>query len=203
MLSPQQITANRRNSLQSTGPRTPQGKSASSRNALKTGIGSNAPLLPGESPDQFAALTAAWRNQYPNATPAELVQIDSLILHRWFLHRLTGIEDRLGARLEAQTQARNARQSLPVGHPARSRQLRDAATLNDQFHSLDLRRRKVLAACARAENELEKLRLVPCSRLTAPAQPEQNTAPQPSLGSVFRITSPAPDFEAGTDRRAA
>ena len=43
MPSPHQITARRRNSLKSTGPRPPHGKSASSRNALKTGIGSNAP----------------------------------------------------------------------------------------------------------------------------------------------------------------
>ena len=81
MLSPQQITARRQNSLKSTGPRTPQGKSASSRNALKTGIGSNALLLPGEFPDLFAALTAAGRSQYPDASPAELVQIDATCLN--------------------------------------------------------------------------------------------------------------------------
>ena len=109
-----------------------------------------------------------------------------------FLHRLTYIEDRLAAR----TQAENTRPELPLGHPARSRPLRAAATLNDQFYSLNRRREKVLGAYSLAQNELAKLNLAPNSRPTAPVQPEQTIARQPSLASVFRIASPAPDFEA-------
>src|SRR5579863_5462974 len=47
--APSRLTlANRQNSLLSTGPKTPEGKAASSRNALKTGLTGRTVLLPGD-----------------------------------------------------------------------------------------------------------------------------------------------------------
>src|SRR6202011_1327388 len=52
--SPARLAANRANALRSTGPRTPEGKSASSRNALKHGAhATDATLL--AAPDSPAA----------------------------------------------------------------------------------------------------------------------------------------------------
>lgn len=56
MSSNAQINANRANSQKSTGPRTPEGKAASSGNRLKHGIYSTAILLPNEDPDAYQAL---------------------------------------------------------------------------------------------------------------------------------------------------
>ena len=53
-----QIEANRRNAQYSTGPRTPEGKAASSMNALKSGIDAESNVIPGEDAADLAALTA-------------------------------------------------------------------------------------------------------------------------------------------------
>ena len=48
MTSEKQAEANRRNALNSTGPKTPEGKAAVSHNALRHGLLSRDILLPGE-----------------------------------------------------------------------------------------------------------------------------------------------------------
>ena len=53
-----QIEANRRNAQHSTGPRTAEGKAASSMNALKSGIDAESSVIPGEDPADLAAITA-------------------------------------------------------------------------------------------------------------------------------------------------
>ena len=191
MLSLQKIVANRRNSSKSTGPRTPEGKIASSRNAVKTGIDSHRPLLAGESPESLAA---AWRSQYPDPTPQESAALEAVILNGWFLRRLIRIEVELNTREETA----GIRTDLPVGCSARSGLLRAAATRNDQFRRLKQRRGQVLGDFARAENQLENLPPTPSPGSSDAAQPQQNTAPVPALGSVFRIAQLAHNFEANS-----
>ncbi len=67
-LSQQQAEANRRNAmksggvlklghyLKSTGPRTPEGKAASSRNGLTHGLSGDKHILEGEDPEAFLRL---------------------------------------------------------------------------------------------------------------------------------------------------
>jgi hypothetical protein len=57
MTSKAKIESNRRNAKKSTGPRTPQGKLVSSRNALRHGLLSTQALLPDEDLELFATLT--------------------------------------------------------------------------------------------------------------------------------------------------
>src|SRR5262245_23337762 len=47
--------ANRTNALLSTGPKTPAGKSRSSQNALRHGLRSDLPVLPGERAEDWEA----------------------------------------------------------------------------------------------------------------------------------------------------
>src|SRR4051812_19985538 len=60
--SPAQLAANRANSLQSTGPRTPEGKARSRGNALKHGLTGDGIALPTEDAaevqERFTALQA-------------------------------------------------------------------------------------------------------------------------------------------------
>lgn len=56
MATPAQIDANRRNAQRSTGPRTAQGKAASSRNATTFGLFSKHLLLPDEDPAELDAV---------------------------------------------------------------------------------------------------------------------------------------------------
>ena len=52
MASTAQIYANRENSKHSTGPRTPEGKAASSTNATSHGLNAADPVLPHEDRNQ-------------------------------------------------------------------------------------------------------------------------------------------------------
>jgi hypothetical protein len=56
MATAAQISACAANAQLSTGPRSPEGKAVSSRNALKLGIYSEAHILPGEDPTEYAEL---------------------------------------------------------------------------------------------------------------------------------------------------
>jgi hypothetical protein len=92
MANEKQIQANRRNAQRSTGPVTPAGKAASSRNAFKHGLRSHTPIAPATEEelqrlhDHFAA---AWQPQ----TEAERMMVEQLTLlahQRLFLNRLEG-----------------------------------------------------------------------------------------------------------------
>jgi hypothetical protein len=53
MTSTPQLAANRQNAARSTGPRTSQGKARSSKNALRHGLRSGLPVLPGERDEDW------------------------------------------------------------------------------------------------------------------------------------------------------
>src|SRR4051794_1310350 len=62
MTTPRQIEANRRNSLHSTGPRTPEGKEQSRRNALKHGVAGAGVVLPDDEQEAVAERLAQWHS---------------------------------------------------------------------------------------------------------------------------------------------
>ena len=55
MITEKQAQARRQNGKLSQGPKTPEGKAVSSRNALMHGFRSRSPLVPGECPDDLAS----------------------------------------------------------------------------------------------------------------------------------------------------
>ena len=66
MTSDKQVRANRKNALQSTGPKTPEGKARVSKNALKHGLLSQDVLAPGED---RATLEELGENLRPSCSP--------------------------------------------------------------------------------------------------------------------------------------
>ena len=56
MATQRQIAANKQNASKSSGPRTAEGKSIASRNAVKHGLTGQQIMVPGENPDEFEAL---------------------------------------------------------------------------------------------------------------------------------------------------
>ena len=72
----------------STGPKTPEGKAASSRNALKSGIYAKSRVLPGEDPKALEALTELLYEWWNPATPEQASQVDMLVHAEWTLRRL-------------------------------------------------------------------------------------------------------------------
>jgi hypothetical protein len=90
-----QINANRLNAQKSTGPTTPEGKAASSLNALKSGIDAWSHIIPGEDPAELEALTAAFMLHFRPADPIQLSLVDTLISAEWTQRRLRRIEAQL------------------------------------------------------------------------------------------------------------
>src|SRR5256885_6343027 len=90
-----QINANRLNAQKSTGPTSPQGKAASSLNALKSGIDAWSHIIPGEDPAELEALTAVFVLHFQPADPVQLSLVDTLISAEWTQRRLRRIEAQL------------------------------------------------------------------------------------------------------------
>jgi len=90
-----QIEANRRNSQKSTGPTSPEGKAASSLNALKTGIHAGSHVIRGEDPRELQALTAEFLLHHRPADPNQRALVDTLIAAEWTQRRLRRIEAQL------------------------------------------------------------------------------------------------------------
>src|ERR1019366_7398116 len=66
-----QINANRENAKKSTGPRTDEGKAASSRNRLLHGLRANKPILLDEAPAEFLLLIHAHLDRFQPVGPGE------------------------------------------------------------------------------------------------------------------------------------
>ena len=64
MATAAQISANRANARHSTGPRTPAGKAASTRNSTRHGFRSQSVLLPGDDPAEYEALLVELREHF-------------------------------------------------------------------------------------------------------------------------------------------
>ena len=88
MATLKQIEANRLNAQKSTGPRSAEGKAASSMNALKSGIDAESHLIRGEDPDALETLTAEYYQRFRPVTPEQRHYVDTLIRDDWQLRRL-------------------------------------------------------------------------------------------------------------------
>jgi hypothetical protein len=92
MASPAQLLANRLNSQKSTGPRSVEGRAASSMNALKHGARSQALVIPGEDPEALAQLGEAYREEYQPEGPEEELLLDAIVRADWTQRRMARLE---------------------------------------------------------------------------------------------------------------
>jgi hypothetical protein len=97
MASPAQITANRANALLSTGPATPETKSAVRHNAIKYGIHAKSLIIPGEDPEEFEALKKFQQDACCPRDTAEQQCVDQLVMNLWRLNRLQNAEAEIWA----------------------------------------------------------------------------------------------------------
>jgi hypothetical protein len=94
MTSEKQIEANRRNALKSTGPKTDEGKTKSSMNALRHGLTAAQAVLPHEDEDDYENLREGMLESYAPADAAELAIVEELANAYWRLMRLHRVETR-------------------------------------------------------------------------------------------------------------
>ena len=92
MRTANQIRASRENAKKSTGPRTPEGKARSSKNALKHGLLSQDAVIPGEDPAEFDRHLTLYEDTYlpHNCIEKELVR--QIADAAWRMRRLSRIE---------------------------------------------------------------------------------------------------------------
>ncbi len=87
-----QINANRENAKQSTGPRTPEGKERSSKNALKHGLLALDSVIPGEDPADFDRHLTLYEDTYNPANCVERELVLQIADSAWRMRRLSRIE---------------------------------------------------------------------------------------------------------------
>ena len=88
-------TINRANAQHSTGPRTPEGKARSSRNALCHGLSSHTALLPSEDPSAYQHHCRQFIDEYGPQTPTETQLTQELADTAWRLNRIPALEAEL------------------------------------------------------------------------------------------------------------
>jgi hypothetical protein len=97
MVSEKQLAANRRNAEKSTGPKTAEGKSNSSRNNLRHGLTGHVSLLPTEDREAHDAFCHELTESFTPETPMERQLANSIAEDSWRLNRARAIENNMFA----------------------------------------------------------------------------------------------------------
>ena len=100
-----QVLANRENSKQSTGPRTPEGKAVSSANARTHGFSAADPVLPTEDRNQFNQLLDQNKSEWKPETAHQEFLVNQMTGVQWKLDRLVRMEVDMLAALDDPTKA--------------------------------------------------------------------------------------------------
>jgi len=205
MATQAQIDANRANALRSTGPRTPEGKTASSRNALKHGLDAEAMILPGEDPAAFAALAASYREEYKPSGPTEEFLVSVMFRAHLLKSRALLVEAQVANTLISETDGDNLGAAMLSGSPA-------ARLLNRVQNQIAAHER----AFFRAVREIRRLRedaaheqsiRLACRASVQRSQPasSEGTAPAPTpaskLASFPQDAQPDPECPESAPRR--
>jgi hypothetical protein len=181
-----QIDANRRNSQKSTGPTSPAGKTASSMNALKTGIHAKALVLPTEDQSELDRLTAEYYQHYQPASPKARVYLDEIVRCEWTLRRLSVAETELWQ--YSHQEAYRQEDEFPLGQAC----IRDGRAFNQLQWRIDATRR----ALHRGFQALEQLQAPapdpgpPSLAPPCPSPPPQITSPPIGFVPATPVAAP-------------
>jgi hypothetical protein len=83
-----QIEANRRNALKSTGPKTPEGKAAVRMNSLRHGLRARTVVLPGENRDEFNQLCDDLEREWEPQSRTAQFYLEQMAVSQWKLTRM-------------------------------------------------------------------------------------------------------------------
>jgi hypothetical protein len=155
-----QTLANRANAQKSTGPKTPEGKLASSQNAVKHGLLARSVVLEGEVIERFTALLEKHTALYQPANCIEQALVENLTVARWHQLRLLGMEQ-AGMNEEMSKQAVRTENGLTVDRDAPGRSVSAFRAMGDNSRFLDLFMRYKICfdrQYDRCEQRLERIR---------------------------------------------
>ncbi len=148
---------NRENAQHSTGPRTPEGKARSSRNALCHGLSSRTALLPSEDQAAYEQHCRKFFEEYHPATPTETQLTQELADTAWRLNRVPALEAQLLQRAaNPPSEAAAIAFDIVDAHRALSTLSLHSARLSRQFERALAQLREIQSArLARRERDLK------------------------------------------------
>ena len=179
MASKRQIEANRRNAQKSTGPKSPEGKAASSMNALKTGLYAESEVLPSENPADYEKLIASFYADHKPATALACQYVDEIIYCTWNLRRLRRAEAQLWDFVHQECYEPHA--GLPLGQVCAD----NPKVFSQLQWRMDANRRAL-------DKAVKSLREVQAAEREAAATTPTIEAASPEIGSVPETPSVAP-----------
>jgi hypothetical protein len=153
MATAAQLNANRANAQNSTGPRTVEGKTASSMNALKHGADAASIVIPGEDPALYEHIAADYHRDLRPAGAVEEFQVDTIIQADWQRRRLKRIEANLYRALLAEGSAPDEIDVTVLRDSATGKLLRKVWS---QIASIERAHSRALAELRRLRREAEQ-----------------------------------------------
>jgi hypothetical protein len=99
MTAAARATINRENAQSSTGPRTEEGKRASSRNSIRHGLTSTQIVMPGEDAAAYEEMRQGMQDSYCPANEPERALVDQIAANYWRLQRAQRVETAFLAKL--------------------------------------------------------------------------------------------------------
>jgi hypothetical protein len=150
-----QIAANQANSQLSTGPKTTEGKAASSHNAVRTGLTGQTVLLPADDVEAYQKHVARFEAQFKPVTDREKELTQNLADTQWRLNRIFNLEQGIYAlgSIEFAKLYENEDPSVRAGLI----QTKTFTTYQRQFNNLCIQENRLRRHFAQDTAELEKL----------------------------------------------
>jgi hypothetical protein len=184
-----QTDANRRNAQLSTGPRTAEGKAASSMNALKTGIDAESSVIPGEDAAALADLTERFYRDCQPQTAIETILVDNIVRAAWRLRRF----DRIDAEILIYTieDTNYPSPNAPIGkafHQSSGTQSRLQRRINDTSRL----QREAIKDLQRLQAERPQPQPQPPAPQPTAPQPTETESPASPIGFVPQTHIPEP-----------
>jgi hypothetical protein len=182
---------NRRNSLLSTGPSSPEGKEAVRLNALKTGLYAKTILLPHEDRAGYEAIGVDIAQGYDPQTPTEKRLAQAIQDTAWRIQRVISIETNLHL-IVAMEQAPAIQTQFGIDDPIESFSLGQVsgylahARAFDQLNKHEARLRKL------NDKQIREL----CTIIVNRPPPEPQPAPQPAPAQATGFVSSKPETPA-------
>jgi hypothetical protein len=173
MASEAQIEANRRNAQRSTGPRSPEGKAAASRNAVRHGLTSAQLILFDERPDDFERFYDDLRTAHAPADAAEDGLVERIAMVSWRLRRVWRAE---AAAINQEALAIARRRARAAAQTAIAEELTAHPPEGKAMTPDEVARAAAAGAYALSDEELEAS--------VAAEGADADAAPAPGLGDI-------------------
>ena len=152
-LSEARLLANQANSKLSTGPRTPEGRAKSSRNAVTTALTGRTVLLPTDDVDLYERHLDSFFQEFDPIGVRETALVQSLADHAWRLERIVGLEMAIYSNGCSQFAEQYAHESAAA--QKRLIELQITLTHERQLRNLQVQEARL---CRRREKESAELR---------------------------------------------